>query len=171
MTYPVRRALVVGLLVTAGALAALFASSGIRARVVDAYLVALGAVLMLMLVRTARSLLPERSASQFDAAHAASLRRPPTVQELGIDRDVELGRLNALHFHTRVRPILRDVAAYRLRHRYGVDLDREAARARELVPPAAWEVVRPDRPAPADRLGPGPSLESLRSVVTELERL
>jgi len=171
MTDAVRRALVVGLLVTAGALATLFASSGIRARVVDAYLIVLGAVLMLMLVRTARALLPERPASAFDAAWAATRRRAPKHGELAIERDVELGRANSFHFYTRIRPILRDVASYRLRHRYGVDLDREPARARELVPSAAWEVVRPDLPPPEDRLGPWPSLDTMRTVVSELETL
>jgi hypothetical protein len=169
--YAVRRALVVGLFVTVGALAALFVSTGIRARVVDVYLVALAAVLMLMLIRAARTLLPERAASRFDAAHAGLRRRPPKPAELTLERDVELGRLNAFHFHTRVRPVLQEIASYRLRHRYGVELEREPARARELVPSATWDVVRPDRRPPDDRLAPGPSPDSLRKVLAELERL
>lgn len=171
MTSAVRRALVVGLFVSVGALVALFVSTGIRALVVDAYLVALAAVLMLMLIRTARTLLPERATSRFDAAHAALRRRRPKPAELAIERDVELGRLNGFHFHIRVRPVLQEVAAYRLHHRYGVELQREPARARELVPTATWDVVRPDRRPPDDRLAPGPSLESLRKIVSELERL
>jgi hypothetical protein len=70
----------------------------------------------------------------------------------------------------RLRPVLREVAAMRLRRHYGVDLDLEPARAQELVPSAAWEVVHVQRP-PEDRLAPGPSLAKLREVVTELERL
>ena len=171
MTYAVRRALIVGLLITGGALAALFASSGIRARVVDAYLVEVGAVLMLMLIRTARTLLPERPASPFDAAHVAATRRPAPQGELAIDRDVELGRVTAFHFYTRIRPILRDVTSYRLRYRYGIELDRDPGRARDLVAATVWDVVRPDLPPPRDRLGVGPSLASLRDVVAELEKL
>ena len=171
MSHAVRRALVAAVFVTVGALVALFLGAGIRARVVDAYLVALGGILMLMLIRTARTLVPERRASPFDAAHAALTRKPARGGELAIDRDVELARLNAFHFYTRIRPILRDVATYRLRHRYGVDLVRESARARELVPTAAWEVVRPDLPPPADRLAPGPSLGTLRELVEAVERL
>ena len=75
------------------------------------------------------------------------------------------------YYHVRVRPTLRDIAAHRLQRRYGVDLDGEAARARELVPSEAWEIVRPDRPMPADRLARGPSLEEQRIVLEELERL
>jgi len=171
MTYPVRRALIIGSGLTLGALATLFASSGIRARVLDAYLVAVGGVIVLMLIRKARTLLPDLSASAFDAALAERRTRTPAAGELGMQREVELSRINAFHFHMRLRPVLREAAATRLRRRYGVDLDAGPLRARELVPADAWEVVRPDRPPPADRLSRGPSLASLRTVVSELERL
>jgi hypothetical protein len=55
--------------------------------------------------------------------------------------------------------------------RYGVDLDSEPGRARELIGASAWEVVRPDRPPPRDRLAPGPPLSSLREVVADLEKV
>jgi len=171
MSYAVRRALVVGTVFTVGALFALFVSSGVRERVLDAYMVAIGCVLMLMLVRTARALLPESRSSAFDAALTAMRGPGAHSGEIGLERDVQLSRINAFHFHMRVRPVLREIAALRLSRRYGVVLDREPARARELVPSAAWEVVRPDRPPPEDRLGPGPTLASLRTVVSELERL
>jgi hypothetical protein len=171
VNYAVRRALIVGSVVTLGALIGLFASTGMRARVLDAYLVALGAVLMLMLIRTLRALLAERSPSRFDSALATMRSAAPRNRGLTLERDVELSRLNAFHFHMRLRPVLREIAALRLRRRYGVELDREPARARELVPSAAWEMVRPDLPPPQDRLGPGPSFGSLREVVSEIERL
>jgi hypothetical protein len=66
---------------------------------------------------------------------------------------------------------LREVAAHRLRARYGVELDAEPARAHELVGAAAWELVRPDRPPPADRLSTGPTLGELRTVIDELEAI
>jgi hypothetical protein len=171
VSYAVRRAVIVGSLVTLGALFGLFASTGARARVLDAYLVALGGVLMLMLIRTLRTLLAERSPSRFDGALATMRSAAPPTRGLTLERDVELSRLNEFHFHMRVRPVLREIAALRLRRRYGVELDREPGRARELVPSAAWEVVRPDRPPPQDRLASGPSLASLGQVVSELERL
>jgi hypothetical protein len=65
--------------------------------------------------------------------------------------------------------LLRDVAAHRLRSRYGVELEAEPARARELVGAAAWDVVRPDRPPPSDRMAAGPTVAELRVVVDELE--
>ena len=86
-------------------------------------------------------------------------------------REVELSTYNAFHFHARLRPLLRDVAAHRLRSRYGVELDAEPARARELVAAEAWEVVNPERPPPADRMASGPTLDELRIVVDELEAI
>jgi hypothetical protein len=171
VSYPLRRALVIGAVLTLGALGALFASSGIRARVLDVYLVAICGVVVLMLIRTARALLPEQRSSAFAAALAELDRKPRRGAELAIERDVELARMNEFHFHMRLRPVLREIAAMRLRRGYGVDLDHEPLRARELVPTAAWEVVRPDRPPPADRLSRGPSLASLDTVVSELEKL
>jgi hypothetical protein len=171
MSYAVRRAVVVGTLITIGALIALFASSGVRARVLDAYLVALGGVLMLMLIRTARALLADRPRSAFDAALAEMRRQPRPDRGVALEREVELSRLNEFHFYRRLCPILREIAAVRLRRHYGVELDREPARARELVPSAAWDVIRPDRQPLQDRLAWGPSLASMREVVSELERL
>jgi hypothetical protein len=171
MRYAVRRAFVVGTLITIGALLTLFASSGIRARVLDAYFVALGGVLMLMLIRTVRELRVDRPKSAFDAARAEMRRRPRGTQSIDLERDVELSRVNEFHFHRRLRPILREIAIVRLRRRYGVELDGESARARELVPSKAWDVVRPDRPPPRDRLAPGPSVSSMGEVVAELEKL
>jgi hypothetical protein len=171
VTYAVRRAVIVGGLITIGALFGLFASTGIRARVLDAYLVAIAAVLMLMLIRAVRTLLPERPFSPFDRALAAMREQTPPSAGLTLERDLELSRLNSFHFHMRLRPVLREIAAVRVKRRFGVELDREPGRARELVPAAAWEVVRPDRPPPDDRLAPGPTLPSLRDLVSELERL
>jgi hypothetical protein len=169
--YAVRRAVIVGTLITIGALLALFASSGIRARVLDAYMVALGGVVMLMLIRTARELLADRPKSAFDAALAEMRRKPRAERGIALERDVELSRLNEFHFYRRLRPILCEFAAMRLRRHFGVELDREPARAREFVPSAAWDVVRPDRQPLQDRLAWGPSVASMREVVSELERL
>lgn len=171
MRRAVRRAVVLATLLTIAAAVTLFATNGIRARIVDAYLVALAAIVMLMLVRTAQALLPERQPSLFESALRATQAPAPAIGELSLERDVELGRVNAFHFYTRVRPVLREIAAARLKRRYGVDLDREPGRARELLGTSAWETVRPDAEPPADRLGRGPSVASLRTVVDELERV
>jgi hypothetical protein len=96
---------------------------------------------------------------------------PPDSDELTVVRDLELSRASAFHLHVRLRPLFREIAAHRLRKHYGVELESEPERARELVGTAAWELVRPDRLPPADRLAKGPPLSLLREVVDELERV
>jgi hypothetical protein len=165
------RAVKVGLILTTAAGVAVSFSSGLRAVLLDAYLVAIGAVLLLALVRTTRVQAPAAGPSKFDRA-LQDMRRPaPDSGELTLVRDLDLSILSALHLHIRLRPALREIAAHRLRAHYGVDLDSEPGRARELVGPAAWEVVRLDRPPPEDRLSAGPSLAYFREVAADLERL
>jgi len=165
------RAVKWGVVVTAGAGIAALAGSGVNAIVLDVYLLCIGAVVLLALVRTTRTYAVTARASAFDTALAAMRRPPAESGEPTLVRELELSTYNAFHFHARLRPLLRDIAAHRLRSRYGVELDTEAARARELVGREAWEVVRLDRPPPADRMGAGPTLAELDVVVDELEAL
>jgi hypothetical protein len=167
----VRRAVVVGGLATIGAAVALFVTSGFARTVIDVYLLAVGGVLLLALYRVARTLGRVRPRSAFDQALAAMRADPPHVPSVAVEREIELSRLNSFHHYMRMRPVLRQIAAYRLRVHFGVDLDREPARARELVPSRAWEIVRPDCPPPEDRLAPGPTVAAQRDVLDELERL
>ena len=171
MRWIVRRAVGAGAVISLGALIALFATSAAARLIVETYALALGAVLMFAIIRVARTLERRRGQTPFARALAAMRAPQPRTGELPEERDVELSRVGAFHYHVRVRPILRDIAAHRLRRSYGVELDREPARARELVPSAAWEVIRPDRPMPSDRLARGPSLDEQRTVLDELERV
>jgi hypothetical protein len=165
------RAVKWGLIVTAAAGIAALASSGDHEIVLDVYLLCIGAVILLALVRTTRARLPAQRTSQFDAALTAMRRPAGATGEPALVRDLELSTYNAFHFHSRLRPLLRDIAAHRLRSRYGVELDLEPGRARELVGSDAWEVVRPDRRAPDDRMAAGPTISDLRVVVEELEAI
>lgn len=160
-----------GVAVTAAAGIAALAGSGVNAIVLDVYLLCIGAVVLLALVRVTRVSAMTPRTSAFDAALAAMRRPPPESGEPTLVRELELSTYNAFHFHARLRLLFRDIAAHRLRAHYGVELDAEAARARELVGKEAWEVVRPDRPPPADRMAAGPTLAELDVVVDELEAL
>ena len=165
------RAVKVGLAVTIAFGIAALTSSGLRAILLDGYLLTVGGVLLLALVRATRAHAPAAEGSEFDRAVAAMRRRPPDSGELTLLRDLELSSLNSFHLHVRLRPLLREIAAHRLRTRYGVDLEAEPVRAREFVGPSAWELVRPDRPPPPDRLAAGPATSELREIVTELEEV
>lgn len=171
MSWIVRRAVKVGLVVSVGIGIAAWASSGLSTILLDVYLLAIGGILLLALVRTTRAQAPRDRPSDFDRALAAMRHRPPDTGQPVLVRDLDLAILSAFHLHVRLRPLLREIAAHRLRANYGIDLDAEPARARELVGPAAWEVVRPDRLPPDDRLAAGPPASYFRELVTELERL
>jgi hypothetical protein len=166
----VRRAVGRAAIVTGVAGALTLFTQGLRDLVTDLWLLGIAGVLLLALYRIARLLAPP-AASPLDAALARMRPRTARVPELTLERDVALSRAMEFHFHVRLRPVLREIAAHRLRSRYGIELDHEPARARELVPARAWAVVDPDRPMPDDRLAPGPSVEHMTAVVGELERL
>lgn len=160
-----------GLAVTAAAGIAVLASSSTHAIVLDVYLLCIGAVVLLALVRTTRAHAPAQSASPFATAVAAMSRAPAESGEPALAHEVEFSTYNAFYFHQRLRPLLRDIAAHRLRSRYGVELQTEPGRARELVGREAWDVVRPDRQPPAARMASGPTVAELRVVVDELEAI
>jgi len=172
MTSIAARALKVGFVFSIAVGVTALAVSGARSILLEVYLLGMGGVLLLALVRTTREGEPFADSSDFDHALAEMSRRHPSDSgELTLVRDIKQSRSSALHLHVRLRPILREIAAHRLWMRFGVDLDREQERARELIGPNAWELVRPDRLPPEDRLAPGPASAELRIVVDELERI
>jgi hypothetical protein len=95
---------------------------------------------------------------------------PASLEEL--DRLVRWQLSTAGDVHFRLRPVLQEIAAHRLRHGHDVDLDGSPAVARRLLGEVTFEVVRPDRPAPPDRLAPGRvTLAELVGIVERLEAL
>ena len=85
-----------------------------------------------------------------------------------LDRIVEWSDSSALAAHTRLRPVLVEIAEARLARR-GLRLDRDADEARRLLGPKAWDLVRPDRPAPRDRDAPGIAPRDLDEILDALE--
>lgn len=92
------------------------------------------------------------------------------AQLVRLERTVEWSASSALATHTRLRPVLVEIAEARLARR-GLRLDRDAAEARRLLGPAAWELVRPDRPAPPGRDAPGVGARQLDEILDALEAL
>jgi hypothetical protein len=171
MSWIARRAFKVGFLFSVAMGLAAFTVSGLRDELLEVYLLGMGGVLLLALVRTTREgSLP--AGSDFDRAVAdLGGRSPSDSGELAMVHDVQLSVASAFHLHVRLRPILREIAGHRLWRRYGVDLGRDPGRARELMGAEAWELVRPERPPPNDGLASGPPLSDLRLAVEEIERI
>ena len=92
------------------------------------------------------------------------------AQLVRVEQIVGWSTAGGVDAHARLRPVLMDVAETRLRRR-GLRLDRDADEARRLLGPAAWELVRPDRPAPSDPDAPGLTTRELDEVFAALEAL
>jgi hypothetical protein len=103
---------------------------------------------------------------------AMRLRAPTDrvpAQLVRVEQIVGWSTSGGMDAHARLRPVLVDVAETRLRRR-GLRLDRDTGEARRLLGPA-WDLVRPDRPAPADPDAPGLSPRELREILAALEDL
>jgi hypothetical protein len=92
------------------------------------------------------------------------------AQLVRLERIIEWSGSNGLDAHTRLRPVLVEVAEARLARR-GLLLDRDVADARRLLGPTAWEIVRPNRPPPRDRDAPGIAPRELEEILDALEGL
>jgi hypothetical protein len=69
-----------------------------------------------------------------------------------------------------LRPLLVPIVAGRL-GRHGVDMALAPRRAQELLGDVLWDIVRPDRPAPAHRVGRGLAADDLQAAIERLEQL
>jgi hypothetical protein len=142
-----------------------------RGRLLDGYVLFAGGLVLLGLARTT-----SRAGGQGRSLYEAALRRrrarPERLRELArLEREVSLGATHSFDFHVRVRPHLRAIAEHRLESRRGLRLDDGSQAVRTLLGEELWELVRPDRRPPEDRLGPGVALPQLRAAVDRLEAL
>jgi hypothetical protein len=127
-------------------------------------------VVALALPRAARR--PERAGPRRRWVRIRPRRRRETTPDLAsLDRLLGLAVANADDEHVRLRPLVTDLARQRLADHTGIRLDADPAGARAALGEDAWELVRPERPRPADRRGRGIAPDRLRAVVESLERI
>ena len=86
----------------------------------------------------------------------ADVLRESGRSEVGVDRSL--------------RPLLVPIVAARLGRR-GIDMARAPRRAQELLGDRLWEIVRPDRPPAANRVGGGLASDELQEAIERLEQL
>lgn len=149
--------------------AVLVFASAQRGLAADAYLLFLGALALLSLVRATGRAHPRSGRSPLDRALRVRPVRPERPRELAaLERQVVLASGGAFDLHYRLRPLLREIAAHRLALRgLELDADGEAALRAET-----WELLRGDREAPDQAWGgPGLGAAELRAVIEELERI
>jgi hypothetical protein len=97
---------------------------------------------------------------------------PPRPEQLvALERLVTLSASSALQVHAYLRPLLVEIAAQRLAA-HGQALERlPESVGQELLGDGLWEIVRPSRPFPEDRHGPGIPPDELQAMLETLERL
>jgi hypothetical protein len=95
--------------------------------------------------------------------------RPPSLDRMA--NLAALGVAGSFDAHHRLRPRVRAIASGLLSARRRIALDSQPAEARAALGDEAYELVRPDRPPPEDRLARGMPVPQLRHVVESLERL
>ena len=132
----------------------------------EAVLIVVGAIATVIGVAALAGRLPVRRPPPATPPPAQPRARPS--QLLRVERIVERSAESGLAAHTLLRPLLVEIAEARLGRR-GMRLDDDGAAG--LLGPEAWELVRPDRPAPPDDAGVGVSPRELERVLARLETL
>lgn len=162
-----KRAIALSALAAAGLGVAVLVSPGAPALTVEIYLFVVAALVLVVILLAVANALPR--------AEPMPVRQPPRSQQFAqlesVARALDLAQASPFHLHSALRPIVREIAAARL-IRHGVSLERQPERARALLGAQTWELVRPDREAPAygsDR--GGCSRDELRAIVDSLEAI
>jgi len=141
-------------------------------RALAIWAVVLTGLVLAGLVRDIRSGDGPSRARRFEAA----VRRQPApsappVELVRMERELELGIANAAYAHRGLLPLLRAAATARIGSRHGFDLEHRPDAARRLLGDDVWELLRPDRPQPADRHGPGVPRHLVAAAIERLESL
>ena len=140
--------------------------------VLDVYVLFLGAVTLLALVRTTGVAQPGSAQSPFDRALVVAKPRPERPPDLlRLEQQVALAATTAFDVHFRFRPVAREIAAQRLWRRHACDLEADPERAESLLGGDVWELVRPDRPPPDDPFAAGLPPGRMATVVERLEQV
>ena len=141
-----------------------FAVPGDRLIEFHVFVLALGAILMSAAIGAVAGAVPRTRGSQLKAALDAKPADAAEVDDLlRMERVVTMATGSAVDLHTRLLPILRQIADARL--------DRAGRRAGPDTLGRWWDLLRPDRPAPIDRFAAGISETELRALVADLEKL
>jgi hypothetical protein len=120
-------------------------------------------------VATCVALLPAAQRSRRRRAVAPAPPRPQ--QLLALERLVTTAGPSAVSVHAYLRPLLIEIVSRRLAAR-GQTLDRmPEAVGREVLGDRLWDIVRPGRPFPEDRHGPGVSARELGVMLEVIRRL
>lgn len=115
------------------------------------------------------SLLPNRRPTRRRAPAAPLPSRPS--QLVALERLAVSSGTSAVQAHAYLRPVLVEIASHRLAA-HGQTLERMPdGTARQVLGDRLWDIVRPNRPFPDDRQGPGVRPDELAAMLKVLEQL
>ena len=131
---------------------------------IHVYVLVVGALAMVGVLASVGAALPHRRRSALSEALGERAVAPRPVSELTrMEREVTLAVGNAYDLHRRLLPQLREIAQARL--------ERTGRQPGPDTLGPWWELLRPDRPEPADRFAAGISENDLRTLVGDLQRM
>ena len=171
MIRPLLRWVGVGVVVLVGLVAARMISPGRKDLELDVFVLALGALGLLVLAAELGRLAPTTDESLVEEAlEPEPPEERPVADLLRLERELSMASARQFDLHYRLRPILRDVAAARLEQR-GIDLDSGRPIVNELLGDELFELTVAEREPPENRLAPGLGIDGLDRTITRLERL
>jgi hypothetical protein len=114
------------------------------------------------------------TASTPERFEAGLSRQPDATAEISslraVETDLRMSAASAFGLEYRLKPHLRELAAWRLLRNHGVDMDRSPEAARRLVGDELWQLMRPSDEPPEFR-EPGAGLAEVRAGIDRLERI
>lgn len=160
------RALVLPTLALVGIAAFAPGRAGLALRV---YALVLAAAVIVVVLLALRRAYPAESSLLSPGRSRTRRVPPPSLAQL--ENEVALGVASSFDLYYRLAPHLRDIAGGLLAARRTTSLAARPEAVRAAVGEEAWALVRPDRPAPDDRLARGVPADELARVVAALERV
>ena len=131
------------------------------------YALILAAAVIVLALHALRRAFPPESESTLTGSARRAQQQPAGLT--AVRNEVVLGVASSFDLHYRLAPRLRAIADELLATRRNVVLATDTARARAILGPETWELVRPDRPAPLDRRANGVTPEQLGHAIDTLE--
>lgn len=135
------------------------------------YALIVGAVGLVVAIRALRGVDPPERPLRHAARSAGPGRPPPPGGLARLEQVAALGVASSFELQYRLVPPIRSLAAGLLASRRRIELDTQPELARRALGEEAWELVRPARPAPQDRLSRGLTPAQLARIVDALERI
>lgn len=132
------------------------------------YALILCAAVIVLLLSALRRAYPDETALYEPATRPTRSAPPPSLAR--IEHEAALGVAGSFDLHYRLVPRLRALAAGLLASRRQISVAAPDT-AHAILGDEAWELVRPDRPAPEDRLARGITPPELEHVVDALEAI